>query len=102
MLIMDASVSSSKSRQAKVVQSHHAVALPDDVSGSKTLKALAPQVLSSLPADEAPMKPVFVKRDKRETRILESGGSTEPSKRSHEVASGSNHAKKPLCSFDDE
>jgi hypothetical protein len=96
---MDASVSSSKSRQTKA--SHQAVAALDDAA-IKTPKALAPQVLSSLPADEAPIKPVFVKREKRETRAFESTGSTEPSKRGHEVASGSHHAKKPLCSFEDE
>jgi hypothetical protein len=96
MLIMDATTSSSKSRQANVVYLHHAVASSHEVPVSKPPKALAPQVLSSLPADEAPMKPVFVKRDKRETRT------TEPSKRSHEVTSGSIQAKKALCSFDDE
>lgn len=101
MLIMDASVTGTKARQTEVAHSRHAVGSPVDIPVSKVPKALAPQVLSALPADEAPMKPVFVKRDKRETRTLESG-STEPNKRLSEVASGGSIAKKPLCSFDDE
>ena len=102
MLIMDASVTGTKARQTEVAHSRHAVGSPVDIPVSKVPKALAPQVLSAMPADEAPMKPVFVKREKRETRTLESSGSTEPNKRSSEGASGGSIAKKPLCSFDDE
>ena len=70
MLIMDASVSGAKSRHAEVVPVRQSIALPPDVPVSKPPKALAPQVVSDLQADEAPMKPVFVKRNKRETDLF--------------------------------
>ena len=90
MLIMDASVSGAKSRHAEVVPVRQSIALPPDVPVSKPPKALAPQVVSDLQADEAPMKPVFVKRN------------NDSNKRTFEAALAGNHSKKPLCSFDDE
>ena len=95
MLIMDASVSGAKSRHAEVVPVRQSIALPPDVPVSKPPKALAPQVVSDLQADEAPMKPVFVKRNKR-------AASNDSNKRTFEAALAGNHSKKPLCSFDDE
>ena len=100
MLIMDASVSGAKSRHAEVVPVRQSIALPPDVPVSKLPKALAPQVVSDLQADEAPMKPVFVKRNKRETDSPPP--SNDSNKRTFEAALAGNHSKKPLCSFDDE
>ncbi len=102
MLIMDASVSGAKPRHAEAVPVRQSMTLPPDVPISKPPKALAPQVVSALLSDEAPVKPVFVKRDKRETRITESAGSNETNKRTFEEAVAGNNSKKPLCSFDDE
>ena len=100
MLIMDASVSGAKARHAEAVPVRQSIALPPDVPVSKPPKALAPQVVSDLQADEAPMKPVFVKRNnKRET---DSAASHDSNKRTFEAALAGNHSKKPLCSFDDE
>jgi hypothetical protein len=101
MLIMDASVSSAKSRRAEATRESQAAALPADAPVSKPVKPLAPQVISCT-MEEAPQKPVFVKRDKRETRASDLSGSAESQKRSIEVALSGNHAKKPLCSFEDE
>jgi hypothetical protein len=102
MLIMDASVSGAKARHAEAVPARQSIVLPPDVPVSKPPKALAPQVVSDLQADEAPMKPVFVKRDKRETRVTDSAASNESNKRTFEAALAGSHSKKPLCSFDDE
>ena len=98
MLVMDSSASSAKSRHTSADNARNTSATLADVPVLKPPKALAPQVLSSLQANEAPEKPVFVKRDKRET----AAGPTDSSKRSAEAAFGSISSKKPLCSFDDE
>ena len=74
MLVMDASASSTKSRHASAADVRHTTVVPVVVPVSKPPKALAPQVLSSLPANEAPEKPVFVKRDERLKRQREEGG----------------------------
>jgi hypothetical protein len=96
MLVMDSSASSAKSRHTSADNARNTSATLADVPVLKPPKALAPQVLSSLQANEAPEKPVFVKRDKRDTAAADS------SKRSAEAAFGSISSKKPLCSFDDE
>jgi hypothetical protein len=105
MLIMDTSVSGSKSRHTEVARTFPAALPPEDAHVIKVSKPLAPLVVSSLQGDEMPAKPVFVRRDKRDSRTFNpcsSAETTETSKRSLDAASSGNHSKKPLCSFEDE
>jgi hypothetical protein len=99
---MDASVSNAKSRHVEVARALPVAASPVDLPVSKPPKALAPQVVSSVQDDEAPSKPVFVKRDKRDARPSDSSGSIDSNKRSLSAACVGNTSKKPLCSFEDE
>jgi hypothetical protein len=98
---MDASSSSSKS-SVKKAAAMSTGALVQESAKSHHPKALSPQVLSSLPPDEVPMKPVFVKRENRENSTSACSKPIESTKRSLNTASGCSLSKKPLCSFEDE
>jgi hypothetical protein len=102
MLIMDATVSGSKSRHTEAARTIQAALPQADAPIIKMSKPLAPVVVSSLQGDETPAKPVFVKRDKRDSRTSDPCSSAETNKRASDAASGGNHSKKPLCSFEDE